>query len=744
MVLAALLAIPLVLLPQSKTSGQQGQARTAAASANAVDSALVHIETGEGSGSGFQYLSKGYVITNRHVLDDIPTGSKVKLRPVKEDRSGAVGLGDPFEGTVRYKHPRLDVAVIEVPRSSVNLALKPAEIPGNKHVPRGTTLVAHGFPAIGRSATPTMSQGLLSAHYTDPLSGQIFYFTDVALSPGSSGGPVTDSTGAVIGVATAVSIVTDGAGNSWGYVLPIRVIEEALTCKGGIAALPKPFDPSKHLKAIASATSADGVMAAYEKGVTETVKQTGSAIELAEALDRLLGAVAATNVSLPRERYKAFNDSGNRAAVALNTKLLELWMLDEDGEAESVMARLYRDQSMGTWVTEVIGRSFEKLSADDRAIAFGELMATHANGVIGLIAAASPSCDAALKAAAALERQDADRSKVQSLAKAMSALLVCYANVLQVDPQQIDANDDALPLKVRQRLRESVTSLQNAIDEWTQLAEECRQPIEEVFATLTGPESDAPGDAAVGARPDAGKSDEADATVLEASLGWWKARGFEIWADVQTDTSEGKDHGYTITFKDDPAIAWFGVRSPRAKRFELSVSGPDGDELEQIGGVTDNDITWHAVELNGYGKYAINFTTDDAANYPFEFVGVTRSSPFVENRKLVGDSKEFKGFREVEMRSIYLAPGGREEVPFDASSFRSFLVVCDEVQGNDIDIEVVDPEGDIVSKDDRDKPFATAVIHDPLEGKYTMRVLNAAREPIIVDMVFFAAPRTSR
>lgn len=744
MVLATLLAIPLVLLPQSKTSGQQGQARTAAASANAVDSALVHIETSEGTGSGFQYLSKGYVLTNRHVLDDIPTGGKVKLRPVKEDRSGAVGLGEPFEGTVRYKHPRLDVAVIEVPRSSVNLALKPAEIPGNKHVPRGTTLVAHGFPAIGRSATPTMSQGLLSAHYTDPLSGQIFYFTDVALSPGSSGGPVTDSTGAVIGVATAVSIVTDGAGNSWGYVLPIRVIEEALTCKGGIAALPKPFDPSKHLKAIASATSADGVMAAYEKGVTETVKQTGSAIELAEALDRLLGAVAATNVSLPRERYKAFNDSGNRAAVALNTKLLELWMLDEDGEAEAVMARLYRDQSMGTWVTEVIGRSFEKLSADDRAIAYGELMATHANGVIGLIAAASPSCDAALKAAAALERQDADRSKVQSLAKAMSALLVCYANVLQVDPQQIDANDDALPLKVRQRLRESVTSLQNAIDEWTQLAEECRQPIEEVFATLTGPESDAPGDAAVGARPDAGKSDEADATVLEASLGWWKARGFEIWGDVQTDTSEGKDHGYTITFKDDPAIAWFGVRSPRAKRFELSVSGPDGDELEQIGGVTDNDITWHAVELNGHGKYAINFTTDDAANYPFEFVGVTRSSPFVENRKLVGDSKEFKGFREVEMRSIYLAPGGREEVPFDASSFRSFLVVCDEVQGNDIDIEVVDPEGDIVSKDDRDKPFATAVIHDPLEGKYTMRVLNAAREPIIVDMVFFAAPRQSR
>jgi len=289
-----------------------------------------------------------------------------------------------------------------------------------------------------------------------------------------------------------------------------------------------------------------------------------------------------------------------------------------------------------------------------------------------------------------------------------------------------------------------VTSLQNAIDEWRQLAQECRQPIEEMLATLTGLEPDAPGDAAAGARPDADGPEEPAATLLEASLAWWKARGFDIWGDVQTDTSEGKDHSYTITFKDDPVIAWFGVRSARAKRFELSVSDPDGDELEQIGGVTDNDITWHAVELNGHGKYSINFTTDDAVDYPFEFVGVTRNSPFGENRTLVRDSTEFKGFREVETRAIYLAPGGREEVPFDASNYRSFLVVCDEVQGNDIDIEVVDPEGDVVSKDDRDKPFATAVIHDPLRGEYTMRVLNAAQKPIIVDMMFFAAPRPGR
>jgi phage I-like protein len=69
------------------------------------------------------------------------------------------------------------------------------------------------------------------------------------------------------------------------------------------------------------------------------------------------------------------------------------------------------------------------------------------------------------------------------------------------------------------------------------------------------------------------------------------------------------------------------------------------------------------------------------------------------------------------------------------------MVICDEVQGNDIDIEVVDPQGDVVSKDDRDKPFATAYIEDAMKGEYTVRILNAAREPVIVDMIVFAARR---
>jgi len=510
MLLQVLLVIPLVLVPQSKSTDQADRSRnvSATAAAGSVDRALVHIETGSGTGSGFQYLTPGYILTNRHVVDDVAIGGKVKLRPVKEDRSGSVGLGDPFEGTVRHKHPRLDVAVIEVPRSSIDLALKPAEIPGNKHVPRGTPLVAHGFPNIAKTGQyqPTISGGLLSAHYTDPLSGQIFYFTDVDLSPGSSGGPVTDSKGAVIGIATAVSIVTEGAGNSWGYVLPIRVIEEALTCQGGIAALPKPFDPSKHLKAIASATSADGVMAAYEKGVTETVKQTGSAIELTEVLDRLLGAVSATNVSLPRDRYKAFNDSANRAAVALNTKLLELKWLDKDGEAEAVMALLYRDQSMGTWADEVIGRSFEKLSADDRAIAYGELMATHANGVIELVAAASHSCETALKAVAARDEQTPHRSEVQSVAQAMSAMLVCYSNLMRFDLQSINVNDEQYPPGVRQRLREAQALLETGIDHWRQLDPACRQLAEEMIAKLTGIESSQADETTEGADPEMGKA----------------------------------------------------------------------------------------------------------------------------------------------------------------------------------------------------------------------------------------------
>jgi len=630
---------------------------------------------------------------------------------------------------------------IEVPRSSVKVALKPAEMVGNKHAPRGTTLIAHGFPGIGRSAQPTISRGLLSAHCTDPPTGQILYLTDVALSPGSSGGPVTDSTGAVIGVATAVSIVTDGAGNSWGYVLPILAIEEALTCKQGFAALPKPFDPSKHLTAIAAATSADVVMAAYEKGVTDVTKQTGSAIELEEKLTQLTQAVTATKVTLSPDRFSAYKDSTNRGTIVLTAKLLELCMLAEDSEAIGVVGRCLQDKTLTAWAEDVIERSTRNLSAEDRAIVFGNWIAAHAKSVSGQVAAASRNCDAATKALSALQAQYTSRSKVQEYAKSMASLVVCYGSVLRVDPQSVDANNENYPLKVRQRLRESVTSLENAIDEWSQLPQDCRQPIEEMFARFSSPEPDASNGPGDGSNRKGDKSAEAAKTVLEASLQWWTDRGFEVWGDVQTGTTDGKDHGYTITFKEAPVIAWFGVRSDRAKNFEVAVTDSDGDDVPEIGGVKGGDITWRAVELNGHGKYSINFTTDEAVDYPYEFVGVTRKSPFVENRELIRDSKEFKGFREVDNLSIYLEPDGRMEIPFNASNYRTFCVICDEVQGNDIDIEVVDPAGDVVSKDDRDKPFAWAHIEDAMKGRYTVRILNATRAPIIVDTVFFSKPR---
>jgi hypothetical protein len=382
---------------------------------------------------------------------------------------------------------------------------------------------------------------------------------------------------------------------------------------------------------------------------------------------------------------------------------------------------------MDKWIEEVFERSFASLPEADRAIAYGELMSTHASGVVKLIAAAKSSCDSAREAAAALDRQDASRSKVQSLSNALSTLLVCYANILVVDPESIDANNTGFPLKVRQRLRESTTSLQNAIDEWAQLPEDCRQPIEEMGNSLMGLETESPND-----------DGETPRTKLEASLAWWKAKGFTVWVEVQTNTTEGNGHGYKIKFDEAPAIAWFGVRSDRAKRFEFSVTDPEGDKVEQTGGITHSDITWHGVELTKDGEYSITFTTDDAVDYPFEFVGVLRGSPFVTRRKWVRETNELKMFKEIETWSIYVDAGGRQKVTIDGTGYRSLLVACDDVDRNDIDIEVVDPDGDVVSKDVEDNPWPSAIIESPMQGEYTVRVLNTSRKDVIVDLIFFA------
>ncbi|MCI4666416.1 MAG: serine protease [Neomegalonema sp.] len=139
---------------------------------------------GRGSGSGF-YISKTELITNAHVVAkcaDIRDAQDRKLTLIAMDRETDLAL-------LRAATP-----------SSHWLRLAPPSRP----MLLGSGVFVLGFPfygELGRSVVVT--RGVVSSR-TGYLGRRANFGVDALMRPGSSGGPVLDSAGRVIGVAVSV------------------------------------------------------------------------------------------------------------------------------------------------------------------------------------------------------------------------------------------------------------------------------------------------------------------------------------------------------------------------------------------------------------------------------------------------------------------------------------------------------------------------------------------------------------
>lgn len=147
--------------------------------ADAVGS-VVLILAGDGHGSGFLVSGDGYVMTDQHVV------GSAKLVTVRWP-DGIEAVGE----VVRSDRLR-DVALIKTdPRGRDPLALRPATLRP------GESVYAIGAPLEQRFQS-TVTRGVVSAYRT--IEGLRYLQSDVAISPGNSGGPLLDEHGAVVGM----------------------------------------------------------------------------------------------------------------------------------------------------------------------------------------------------------------------------------------------------------------------------------------------------------------------------------------------------------------------------------------------------------------------------------------------------------------------------------------------------------------------------------------------------------------
>jgi serine protease Do len=169
----------------------------------------------ESLGSGFIVDSKGYIITNDHVIDK---ADKIYVRLSTDPDSQDLGRPARVIGVDKAT----DLAVIKIDTST---PLPTVKMGNSDESQVGDWVEAIGSPF---ALAQTVTAGIISAKNRTidqgaPGQFQHFIQTDAAINPGNSGGPLLDMNGNVIGVNTA--IYTQSAGyEGIGFAMPSNTV----------------------------------------------------------------------------------------------------------------------------------------------------------------------------------------------------------------------------------------------------------------------------------------------------------------------------------------------------------------------------------------------------------------------------------------------------------------------------------------------------------------------------------------
>jgi serine protease Do len=177
-----------------------------------------------GVGSGVILTGDGYILTNRHVIED--------------SQSLTVAFSDGRELPARIVRisETTDLALIKVDATG----LPAASIGDSSTLSVGQTAIAIGSP-LG-TYTETVTRGIVSGldreiTVTDQATRaettlRDLIQTDAAINPGNSGGPLLDGAGNVIGINTAVATSAEGLG----FAIPIGAAADLIGLAAGGAA----------------------------------------------------------------------------------------------------------------------------------------------------------------------------------------------------------------------------------------------------------------------------------------------------------------------------------------------------------------------------------------------------------------------------------------------------------------------------------------------------------------------------
>ncbi len=265
-----------------------------------ASSAVVHIETTElrrgffqqmaheypqGSGTGFVWDERGYIVTNYHV--------------VRNSERILVSSNDfrKVEAKLVGTDPVTDLAVVKITPPNGKLPTLP--IGHSTDLLVGQNVYAIGNPfGLDQTLTTGIISGLnrvMRSIIGTPIHNVIQ--TDAAINPGNSGGPLLDSGGRLIGVNTAIHSPS-GASAGIGFAVPVDTVNRVvpqIMAKGsparptlGVYLAPDRWTRSKGIRGVVlSQVSEDGP--ASEAGIRGLSEDSRGRIVLGDVVTQING-----------------------------------------------------------------------------------------------------------------------------------------------------------------------------------------------------------------------------------------------------------------------------------------------------------------------------------------------------------------------------------------------------------------------------------------------------------------------
>ena len=175
------------------------------------------VSTQRASGSGVVVDPQGFIITNAHVVRGAQR-VRVELPPAGDGRSVLVGRGRIVTAEVVGLDLETDLAVLKVAEQN----LPSLTFGDSDDLKAGQLVIALGSP-LGLQHTVSLGVVSAVARQLEPESPMIYVQTDASINAGSSGGPLVDLRGRLVGINTLIA--SRAAGNEGlGFAAPSNIV----------------------------------------------------------------------------------------------------------------------------------------------------------------------------------------------------------------------------------------------------------------------------------------------------------------------------------------------------------------------------------------------------------------------------------------------------------------------------------------------------------------------------------------